>query len=37
MTSDVPPSIELARARRKAFCRVSDSMAVSGRTIAYEP
>ena len=34
ITSVVPPSIELARLRRKAFCGVSEPIAVSGRIIS---
>ena len=34
ITSVVPPSIELARLRRNAFCSVSELIAVSGRTIS---
>jgi hypothetical protein len=33
MTSDVPPSIELARLRRNAFCRLSVSKETRGRFI----
>ena len=34
ITSVVPPSIELARLRRNAFCSVSEPIAVSGRIIS---
>ncbi len=34
ITSEVPPSIELARLRRNAFWTVSEPMAISGRTIS---
>jgi hypothetical protein len=34
MTSVVPPSIELARLRRNAFCSVSKPIACSGRIIS---